>query len=169
MLRLAAVAALLAAPALAEPVSVGDLTIDRPQLRETPQGAPVAGGYMLVINGGSQDDTLVAASSPAAPSVEIHEMRMDGDVMRMREVDGGLVIPAGQSVSLQPGGYHLMLMGPDPLAAGEAHEVILTFERAGEVTVPFAVETLGTIRDGLMPADEMDMDHGEHGAHGGDG
>jgi copper(I)-binding protein len=166
MLRLAAASLLLAAPALAEPVTVGDLTIDRPQLRETPAGAPVAGGYMLVTNGGSEDDTLVAASVDAAPEVEIHEMRMDGDIMRMREVEGGLVIPAGQSVSLQPGGYHLMLMGPDPLAEGEAHEVTLTFENAGEVTVSFAVETLGTIRDGLMPADEMDMDHGTHGGDG---
>ena len=172
MFRLTAAALLLAAPALAEPTAVGDLTIDRPQLRETPTGAPVAGGYLLVTNEGTEDDTLIAAQSDAAPSVEIHEMKMDGDVMRMREVDGGLVIPAGQSVSLQPGGYHLMLMEPQPLAEGETHEITLTFEGAGEVTLPFAVETLGTIRGGLVAADEMDMDdggHGAHGAHGGDG
>lgn len=172
MFRLTAAALLLAAPALAEPIPVGDLTIDRPQLRETPDGAPVAGGYMLVVNEGAEDDTLVAAQSEAAPSVEIHEMRMDGEVMQMREVDGGLVIPAGQSVSLQPGGYHLMLMEPQPLAEGESHEVTLTFERAGEVTVPFAVETLGAIRGELVPADEMEMGEDaemDHGAHGGDG
>lgn len=164
MIRAAAVLLVLAGPALAEPVTVGDLTIERPTLRVTPQGAPVAGGYMLVTNTGEADDTLVAASVDAAPETEIHEMRMDGDVMRMRELDGGLVIPAGQSVSLQPGGYHLMLMGPTPLAEGETHEVRLTFERAGEVTVPFAVQDLGAIREGLMPADEMDQ-----GAAGADG
>ena len=166
MLRPAVLSLLLATPALAETVSVGDLTIDRPQLREAPEGAPVAGGYMLVTNGGAEDDALVAVAVEAASEVEIHEMRMDGDVMRMREVEGGLVIPAGQSVSLQPGGYHLMLMGPEPLAEGDTHEVTLTFERAGAVTVAFAVETLGTIRDGLMAADEVDMGHGTVGGDG---
>lgn len=165
MLRAAVAALLLATPALAETVELGDLTIDRPQLRETPTGAPVAAGYMLVTNRGAEDDRLVAASTPMALSTEIHEMRMEGEVMRMREIEDGLVIPAGQSVSLQPGGYHLMLMAPEPLAAGGTHELSLTFERAGEVTIPFAVETLGTIRDGLMEADEMEMD-GDHGTHG---
>ena len=164
MFRLAvATILLLAAPAVGEPVAMGDLTIDRAQLRETPAGAPVAGGYMLIVNDGAEGDRLVAASIAGAPEVQIHEMRMEGDVMRMREVEDGLVIPAGQAVSLQPGGYHLMLMGPDPLVEGETREVTLTFERAGEVTVPFAVETLGTIRDGLMGADEMGMGHGAGG------
>ena len=172
MIRAAALAALLAlpcgAPAWAEAHVVGDLTIERPQLRETPAGAPVAGGYLLVTNAGAEDDRLVAASTPEAGEVQLHEMAMDGDVMRMREVEGGLTIPAGGSVSLEPGGYHLMLMRPEALTAGEICDVTLTFERAGEITVPFPVETLGAIRDGLaepgaMKAHEMDMDGGEEG------
>ena len=167
MIRTAALAALLAlsawASAGAEPHAVGDLTIERPQLREMSAGAPVAGGYLLVTNAGEEADRLVAASTPGAGEVQIHEMSMEGDVMRMREVEGGLAIPPGESISLQPGGYHLMLMGPEALTEGEAHDVTLVFERAGEITVPFAVETLGTIRDGLaspggMGADEMDTD-----------
>ena len=164
MIRTALVALLLASPAWAEPVTVGELTIERPQLRETPAGAPVAGGYLLVTNAGEADDRLLGVTTDRSPRTEVHEMRMDGEVMRMREVEGGLVIPAGQSVSLQPGGYHLMLMGPEPLTAGETHDVTLVFERAGDVVVPFAVETLETIREGLMGADEMDM-----GAPAGDG
>ena len=157
MFRAALALILLAAPTWAE-VTVGDLTIDRAALRETPAGAPVAGGYMLVTNRGAQDERLLGATSDRAPETQVHEMRMDGDVMRMRQLEGGLTIPAGQSVSLQPGGYHLMLMGPEALIAGETHEVTLLFERAGEVTVPFAVETLSEIREGLMGADEMEMD-----------
>ena len=157
MFRAALALILLAAPAWAE-VTVGHLTIDRAALRETPTGAPVAGGYMLVINRGTQDERLLGATSDRAPETQVHEMRMDGDVMRMRQLEGGLTIPAGQSVSLQPGGYHLMLMGPEALTAGEMHEVTLIFEQAGEVAVPFAVETLGEIREGLMGVDEMEMD-----------
>ena len=163
MIRTALAALLFAAgPALAEPVTVGDLTIDRAQLRETPAGAPVAGGYLLITNAGDADDRLLTATTDRAPETQVHEMRMEGDVMRMRALSDGLVIPAGQSVSLQPGGYHLMLMGPEALTPGETHDVTLTFERAGEVTVPFAVETLGAIREGLMGADEAQM----HGAMG---
>ena len=168
MIRAAALAVLMVppswAPAHAKAHEVGELTVERPQLREAPAGAPVAGGYLLVTNAGEEDDRLLAASTPRAGEVQIHEMEMDGDVMRMREVEGGLTIPAGESVSLEPGGHHLMLMRPEAMAAGETHDVTLTFERAGEVTVPFTVETLGAIRDGLEPgemgADEMDMGEG---------
>ena len=144
---------LLAAPTWAEPVTMGDLVIERPQLRATPAGASVAAGYLSVTNTGATDDRLLGAATDRARETQIHEMRMDGEVMRMREVERGLAIPAGQSVSLQPGGYHLMLMGPEALTPGETHDVTLIFEQAGEVTVPFAVETLGAIREGLGDSD----------------
>jgi copper(I)-binding protein len=150
-------AALLAAPAAAEPVSAGDLHLDRPQIREAPPGAAVAAGYLLVENRGEADDRLLGASSPVAEAVEIHEMAMEGDVMRMRPLAEGLEIPAGEAVSLEPGGVHLMLLSPEPLAAGEAHEITLRFERAGEVTLRFGVETLEAIREAVG---------GGHGGHG---
>lgn len=157
MIRAAALATLLAAPAWSEPVTLGDLAIERPQIREAPEGAPVAGAYLLVENRGEAEDRLLSASSSLAAEIEIHEMRMEGEVMRMRKLEGGLAIPAGGRVSLEPGGAHLMLMSPEGMAAGEAHEVTLRFERAGDVTVRFTVETLGAIREALSTG------HGGHG------
>lgn len=154
---LLAAAALLAAPAVADPVVAGDLRLDRPQIREAPPGAPVAGAYLLIENRGDEGDRLLGASSPAAEAVEIHAMAMEGEVMRMRELPDGLPIPAGEAVSLEPGGLHLMLMAPEAAAAGEAREVTLRFERAGEVTLRFTVETLEAIRETLG---------GGHGGHG---
>ena len=82
-------------------------------------------------------------------------MKMDGDVMRMRELDGGLPIPAGGSVDLKPGGYHIMFMDlAAPLVEGETVEVVLTVERAGDVTVAFPV---------------MEPGHGRGHAHGNGG
>lgn len=75
---------------------------------------------------------LVAASSPVAGRVEIHEMKMDEGVMQMRHVPA-LSLPAGQSVSLQPGGYHLMLMDlKQPLKAGDTVRLSLRIERVGK-------------------------------------
>ena len=74
---------------------------------------------------------LVAVSSPAAARVEIHEMAMDGNMMKMREVSG-VDVPAGQAVELKPGGYHLMLMDlKKPVAAGDAVPLVFTFETKG--------------------------------------
>jgi len=75
---------------------------------------------------------LVAGSTPTAGRVEIHEMRMDGGVMKMREIPG-LELPAGQTVELKPGGYHLMLMDlKQPLKEGETVALSLQIERAGK-------------------------------------
>jgi hypothetical protein len=80
-------------------------------------------------------------ATAAAARVEVHEMRMEGDVMRMREI-GSLELPAGKTVTLAPGGLHLMLMDlKSPLKVGEKIPVKLRFERAGEVEVLLQVET----------------------------
>ncbi|RVV98091.1 DUF1775 domain-containing protein [Mesobaculum littorinae] len=121
-------------------VTLGDLTLSSAFTRATLPNAPVGGGFLTVTNDGDTDDRLIAATSPAAGRVEIHEMDMDGDVMRMRELADGLPIPAGDTVALQPGGYHLMLMElAAPLVEGETVDVTLTFETAGEVTLPLAI------------------------------
>ena len=76
-------------------------------------------GYLLITNNGTADDTLVSASSPVAGVTQIHEMKMEGDVMKMNEVPGGVVIPAGDWVILEPGGLHIMFMDlKEPLVEG---------------------------------------------------
>ena len=90
-------------------------------------------------------DRLVAAESDAAQKVEIHEMKMDGSVMRMRELEKGLEIPPGGSVMLKPGGYHIMFMElKAPFAKGAKVPVTLVFEKAGKVDVQFAVQDMGS-------------------------
>lgn len=125
-------------------VKAGDLAIETPWMRATPNGAKVAGGYVRITNTGSQPDTLTGAAIPLAASGSIHSMTMEGGVMRMGIVEGGLVIAPGQTVELKPGGYHLMFedlkAGPK---AGEAMAGSLTFARAGTVAVTFAVAPIG--------------------------
>jgi hypothetical protein len=94
-------AALLSVPALAQ-VSVTDAWV-----RGTVAGQKATGAFMQLKS--ASDATLVGAASPAAKVVEIHEMKMDGNVMRMSAVDK-LALPAGKAVDLKPGGYHVMLM-----------------------------------------------------------
>ena len=130
---------LTATSALAE-TKIGDLMLSDPFTRATLPNAPVAGGFVTIMNMGDADDTLIAATSDIAGATEIHTMEMDGDVMRMRELDDGLPIPAGETVTLKPGGFHLMFMQlGQPLVEGETVSVTLTFETAGEVTLDLPV------------------------------
>ena len=100
-----------------------------------------AGGAYLKIAGGASADRLLSATTPAARSVEVHTMEMDGNVMRMRPVDS-VAVPARQTVELKPGGLHVMLMGlAQPLQAGSAFPLTLRFEKAGEVKVQVRVAT----------------------------
>ncbi|MHA6644857.1 copper chaperone PCu(A)C [Mesorhizobium sp. A623] len=123
---------------------VGDLEIDHPWSRETPNGARVAGGYFTVKNTGSSADRLIAITSEISAKAEIHQMTVSDGVMTMRQVEGGLEIPAGGSVALDTGGYHLMFIDlKRQPKKGESFPATLTFEKAGSVTVEFAVEGLG--------------------------
>ena len=104
------------------------------QLRATVAGMPSSAAYLKITNNGVSDDRLIAAKAAIAQRVEIHSMEMDNGVMRMRAVDGGLAIAAGDSVTLAPGGLHIMLMGlTTDLAPDTKHEIILVFEKAGDV------------------------------------
>ena len=107
-------------------------------VRATPPNAKVAGGFVEIRNAGKSADRLVSASSDAAERVEIHEMKMAGDVMQMRHLTEGLVISAGQSVQLKPGSYHLMLIAPKkPIAEGQKVTITLVFEKAEKRAVEF--------------------------------
>jgi len=125
--------------------------IEKPFSRATPAGAKVGVGYMTITNKSATADRLVSASSPAAAKVEVHEMSMQDNVMRMRELSRGLPIDGGKSVSLAPGGYHLMLMGlKAPLKQGDKVPVTLNFEKAGKVDVTLDVEGIGAQQPGGM-------------------
>lgn len=92
--------------------------------------------YLTVSNAGAEDDRLVAASSPVAARAELHEMTMDGDVMRMGELDTGVAVPGGGGAELAPGRLHIMLLGlTGPLVEGETLPLTLRFEHAGELTL----------------------------------
>ncbi|MDX8454814.1 copper chaperone PCu(A)C [Mesorhizobium sp. VK9D] len=141
--------------ARAHEFKVGDLEIEHPWSRATPPGAKVAGGYFTVINKGSTADRLLSISSDVSDKAELHEMGVKDGVMTMRPVSGGLEIPAGGKVALKPGAYHLMFTGlKRQPKQGEKFPAILTFEKAGSVTVEFAVEGMGE-------TGEMDMDHAD--------
>lgn len=131
-------------PASAQALPEG-LAVRDPWAAPTPGGVDVAAGYITIANGGPAD-TLVAVASPRAASVMIHEMSMDGAIMRMRAVEGGLAIPPQSAVTLAPGGGHLMFMGvSQPFVEGEEIPVTLTFSHAGvrEVMLPVRAGAAG--------------------------
>ncbi len=135
--------ALAAAPALADEIKVGDLTIDKAWARATPKGADVGVGYLTIRNNGATADKLTGGGSEVG-AVEVHEMSMAGGVMKMREVEGGLTIPAHGTVTLAPNGYHLMFVHlKAPLVKGQPLKATLTFEHAGAADVPFDVRGIG--------------------------
>lgn len=118
--------------------SVAALKIENAFARPTPAGATVAAGYMTIINSGSTPDRLVSATSDISAKTQIHEMKMENGVMEMRELAGGLPIPAGATVALKPGGYHIMFVDlKHPVKPGEVIHVTLSFEKAGNVDVAF--------------------------------
>ncbi len=124
------------------PTRAGAITISDPWISASPGGASVGAGYVTIVNQG-EADRLVAVASPRALRVETHEMVMDGAIMKMRETDG-IVIPAGETVTLAPEGRHLMFMDISaPFLPGETVPVQLTFERAGLVSVSFEVRQRG--------------------------
>ncbi len=141
---IAATAVLLITTAsLADPVQLGDLQIMHVEARATPPGALTSGGYLTIKNTGSTDDTLVGASATFAGKTEVHEMKMQGEVMKMRRLKQGLPIPAGEEVRLESGSYHLMFMRlQQALKPGEFYEGTLVFAKAGEVAVRFEIKAI---------------------------
>lgn len=145
--------------AYAHGFKVGDLAIGHPYARAMLPGAKVGGGYLKVTNSGA-DDRLVSVTSDRATSVQIHEMKMDGGIMEMRELKDGIAIPANSTVELKPGSFHLMFMNvTQPFKEGEMIKGRLVFEKAGPVDVEFAVGPAV----GEAKADKA-HDHAAHGA-----
>ncbi|ADZ71724.1 copper chaperone PCu(A)C [Polymorphum gilvum] len=155
-LMAAAILSLTSALALAGETTLGDLVIKDPWTRATPPNAMAGGGFLTITNTGGADDTLVSAASPVAGRVELHEMAVVDGVMKMREMQGGIPVPAGQTVALEPGGLHVMFMDlKEPLTEGGMAAVTLTFEKAGSVDIEMPIAKIGA----------KGMDQGGHG-HG---
>lgn len=143
LLRVALAAAILVTPAFAHDgvIHLGDINISLPFTRATLPNAPVGGGFLTIENAGAAADRLISATSTVAGDTQIHEMAMEGDVMKMRQLADGIEIPAGETVVLAPGGFHIMFMGlKQAFVEGETVAVTLTFEKAGSVEVLLPVE-----------------------------
>lgn len=117
---------LIASALLASFAAQAQVKVDDPWVRATVAPQKATGAFMQLTS--AKPAKVVAASSPVADMVEIHEMKMEDGVMKMRAVDA-LALPAGQAVALKPGSYHVMLMGlKGPIKAGETVPLTLTVE-----------------------------------------
>jgi copper(I)-binding protein len=140
----ALLSAVLAVPARAEEIRVGDLVITQAWSRATPGGAKTGGGFLTIENKGPAADRLIGGSGDIAARIEVHEMAMKDGVMTMRPLDKGLTIEPGKSVKLAPGGYHLMMFDlKSPLKQGDKVPVTLEFEKAGKVALSLDVQGVG--------------------------
>jgi copper(I)-binding protein len=129
---------------------LGSITIVHPYARSTAAGQVAGGGFLKLVNQGAAD-RLLSVSADVSKSVELHTMSMEGDVMRMRQVDP-IDLPAGQTVELKPGGLHIMFIGlKAPLKQGDTFPATLRFEKAGEVKVEVKIQAAGA---------GVTMDHG---------
>jgi len=131
----------LASVVSAHEFKLADIQIGHPYARATVTQQTTGGAYFGLENKGKTDDKLIKVESNIAKSVEIHNMEMVGDVMKMREVDG-IELKAGSKISMKPGGgYHIMLVGLNQqLKVGDKFPLTLYFAKAGKIEVVVYVE-----------------------------
>lgn len=129
---------------LAASTALAKVSVTEPWVRATVAQQPTAGAYMQLHS--TENARLVSVQSPAAKQVEVHEMSMQGNIMRMRQING-LALPAGKTVELKPGSYHLMLTGlKQELKAGDHVPMTLTIEQNGkreDLAIDVPVRALG--------------------------
>jgi copper(I)-binding protein len=151
-----------AMPAAAHDIKSAGFTIEHPWARASAGPARNSAAFMTIHNGG-EADRLVAASGDVAERVELHTHMMEGDVMKMRQVEG-IDVPAGGMATLQPGGFHVMLIGlKQPLNEGDSFPLTLTFEKAGDVSIEVTVQAIGSMGPQGMGHGSMspgEMNHG---------
>jgi periplasmic copper chaperone A len=161
---------LATAVALAQEYSGGTIKISKVWTREMPAGAKVGAGFMTITNTGKEPDTLIGGSISFAGKFEVHEMSMEGGMMKMRRLEPGLVIKPGATVVLKPGSFHLMLLdvtqGPK---RGTPVKGTLIFEKAGRIEVEYGVEPIGAREPGqggaAGPKADTKPKGGSHGSH----
>jgi copper(I)-binding protein len=155
-LPLALALASLATTALAKDYKLGALEIEQPWARATPKAAKTAAGYVVIKNTGSESDRLTGGSLADAGGVQIHDMKMEGGMMKMRPLPDGVEIRPGETLELKPGGLHLMFSDlKTPLIRDHSVAGSLTFAKAGNVDVTFDVKAVGASQGG----DQMQMEH----------
>mgnify|MGYP000025139101 CR=1 FL=1 len=134
-----------------------NVTVTDAWARATVLGQKATGAFMKIT--AKNNAKLLAVSSPVAGVVEIHEMKMDKDVMRMTAVSNGLELPAGKAVELKPGGYHVMLMDlKQPLAKDTTVPMTLTLQDAKGVKSKVELKVWVGMQPPAMPS----HDHGTH-------
>jgi copper(I)-binding protein len=134
----------LPAAAAAADYDVGSIHISSPWARATPKGAAAGAAYMTVTNKGTASDRLNCVSDDASAQCQIHSMTMENGVMKMRPVEGGLEIKPGDTVTLAPGGFHMMLLDlKAPLEQGKTLKATLKFDHAGTVDVEYPIAAIG--------------------------
>lgn len=150
-------AATAAVLSLAMPALAGDIMVKDPYARTSTMMSKSGAAFMMLMNHGSEDDRLVAASSDVAQRVELHTHIEDANgVMKMVEVEEGFPVPAGGMHALARGGDHVMFMGLNrSLAQGDIVTLTLTFEKAGDMTIEVPVDLE------RKPAQGMTMQHGQ--------
>lgn len=141
---------LVPAHAQAADYDVGAMHIAQPWARATPKGASSGAAYMTITNSGTAPDRLSCVASDASAQCQLHTMSMEAGVMKMRPVEGGLEIKPGETVTLKPGGLHLMLMElKHPLQQGNMVKATLKFEKAGTVDVEYPIAAIGAAAPGV--------------------
>lgn len=152
------IAAAAATVALTTSALAADITVSEPWARAS-AGMANAGAAFMAINNAGDADTLIAAEGDVSKRIELHTHTMVDGVMKMREVEGGIPVPTNGTQMLQPGGYHVMLMGLNaPLKEGTSFPLTLKFKSGQEVQIDVNV---------MSPSAMGGMQHGQHGNMGG--
>ena len=139
------------------PAMASDLMFGALQFRATIGSMPSSAAYLLITNRGPMADQLLAVESNLAHKTELHTMDVTNGVMKMRQVHGGIAIPAGKTIQLAPGGFHVMLIGlKAPLNAGVNYQVTLVFEKAGKVKLTGLAKRPADLK---MPAPHLPSTH----------
>lgn len=127
-----------------ETFTAGPIAVSGAFARAMLPAARVGAGYLSIANAGNAADRLLSVTTEAAPAAELHNMSVKDGMMTMTPIEGGIEVPAGGSVALEPGGMHIMFIGPsEPFREGECVEVTLHFERAGDLPVTIGVGGVG--------------------------
>ncbi len=151
----AAFASVLSTTATAEEFTKGSLKIEAPWARPSIGKKGNSAAYMKISNAAAEADTLIDVKVSQAGKAELHTHINDNGVMRMRQVKGGITVPAHGSVALQPGGYHVMLMRlKEPIKKGTMLPITLVFKNAGKVTVRASVQMSATMKGHMHKKDD---------------